>query len=66
MKIFTPAFFYFFLIGIHLMQGRTATTRHGVTRKEAQKGLGNWGKLDKLSPNTPSHGNQYIESYPKS
>ena len=48
------------------MQGRTATTRHGVTRKEAQKGLGNWGKLDKLSPNTPSHGNQYIESYPKS
>ena len=21
------------------MQGRTATTRHGVTRKEAQKGL---------------------------
>ena len=31
--------FYFFLIGIHPMQGWTATTRHGVTRKEAQKGL---------------------------
>ena len=29
----------FFLIGIHPMQGCTATTRHGVTRKEAQKGL---------------------------
>ena len=27
----------FFLIGIHSMQGWTATTRHGVTRKEAQK-----------------------------
>ena len=27
----------FFLIGIHSMQGLTATTRHGVTRKEAQK-----------------------------
>ena len=30
---------FFFLIGIHPMQGCTATTRHGVTRKEAQKGL---------------------------
>ena len=30
---------FFFLIGIHPMQGWTATTRHGVTRKEAQKGL---------------------------
>ena len=29
----------FFLIGIHSMQGLTATTRHGVTRKEAQKRL---------------------------
>ena len=29
----------FFLIGIHSMQGWTATTRHGVTRKEAQKRL---------------------------
>ena len=28
--------------------------------------LGNLGKSDKLSPNTPSHGHQYIESYPKS
>ena len=31
--------FFFFLIGIHSMQGWTATTRHGVTRKEAQKKL---------------------------
>ena len=30
---------FFFLIGIHSMQGWTATTRHGVTRKETQKGL---------------------------
>ena len=29
----------FFLIGIHPMQGWTATTRHGVTRKKAQKRL---------------------------
>ena len=29
----------FFLIGIHSMQGWTTTTRHGVTRKEAQKRL---------------------------
>ena len=29
----------FFLTGIHSMQGQTATTRHGVTRKEAQKRL---------------------------
>ena len=29
----------FFLIGVHSMQGRTATTKHGVTRKEAQKRL---------------------------
>ena len=27
----------FFLIGINSMQGWTATTRHGLTRKEAQK-----------------------------
>ena len=32
-------FFFFFLIGIHSVQGWTATTRHGVTRKEAQKRL---------------------------
>ena len=29
----------FFLIGIRSMQGLTATTRHRVTRKEAQKRL---------------------------
>ena len=33
------SFVLFFLIGIHCMQGRTATTRLGVTRKEAQKRL---------------------------
>ena len=30
---------FFFLIGIHPMQGSTTTTRHGVTRKKAQKRL---------------------------
>ena len=30
---------FLFLIGIHSIQGGTATTRHGVTRKEAQKRL---------------------------
>ena len=29
----------FFLIGIHPKQGWTPTTRHGVTRKKAQKRL---------------------------
>ena len=32
-------FVCFFLIGIHSMQGWTATMRHGFTRKEAQKRL---------------------------
>ena len=36
---FISTIFFFFLIGIHPLQGWTATTRHGVTRKEAQKGL---------------------------
>ena len=36
---FMSDYLYFFLIGIHSMQGWAATTRHGVTRKEAQKGL---------------------------
>ena len=27
----------FFLIGIHFMQGWTATTRHGVNKKKKQK-----------------------------
>ena len=30
---------FFFLIGIHSMQDWTATTRHAVTRNEAQKRL---------------------------
>ena len=34
-----PSFFFFFLIGIHHMQGLKATARHGVTKKEVQKGL---------------------------
>ena len=29
--------YFYYLIEIHSMQGRTVTTRHGVTRKEAQK-----------------------------
>ena len=32
-------FSFFFLIGVHPMQGLTATTRHGVTRKKARKRL---------------------------
>ena len=35
----------FFLIGIHSMQGRTATTRHGVTRKKSTKRLKHTGNL---------------------
>ena len=30
---------FFFKIGIHSMQGFTATTRHGVTRKRSTKRL---------------------------
>ena len=36
---FQTYLFFFFLIGIHPMQGSTVTTRHGVTRKKAQKRL---------------------------
>ena len=35
----------FFLIGIHSMQGWTATTRHGVTRKRNTKRLKHTGNL---------------------
>ena len=35
----TLRIFFFFLIGIYSMQGWTATMRHGVTRKEAEKRL---------------------------
>ena len=35
----------FFLIGIYPMQGLTATTRHGVTRKKAQKRFQDIGNL---------------------
>ena len=38
-NILTYYFFIFFLIGIYSMQGWTATTKHGVTKKEAQKRL---------------------------
>ena len=37
--ILTSFFFFFFLIGICSMQGCTATTRHGVTRKGSTKRL---------------------------
>ena len=36
---YTVTIWFFFLIGIHSMQGETATMRHGVTRKEAQKNV---------------------------
>ena len=35
---------FFFKIGIHSMHGRTATTRHGVTRKRNTKRLPHTGK----------------------
>ena len=35
----------FFLIGIRSMQGRTATIRHGVTRKRSTKRLKHTGNL---------------------
>ena len=38
-------FFFFNLIGIHSMQGWTATTRHGVTRKISSKRLRHTGNL---------------------
>ena len=37
--VFSAISNFFFLIGIHSMQGWTATMRHGVTRKKAQKRL---------------------------
>ena len=37
--------FFLFLIGIHSMQGWTATTRHGVTRKRNTKRLRHKGNL---------------------
>ena len=43
-------FFCFFLVGIHPMQGWTATARHGVTRKEAQKGLQDIEDLFRKNP----------------
>ena len=36
---------HFFIISIHSMQGWTATTRHGVTRKRSTKGLKHTGNL---------------------
>ena len=36
---------FFFIIGIHYMQGSTATTRHGVTRKRKTKNLMHAGNL---------------------
>ena len=37
--------FFFFLIGIHSMQGWTATKRHGVTRKRSTKRLEHTGNM---------------------
>ena len=37
--VLEKGFFNFVLIGIHFMQGWTATTRHGVTRKKTTKRL---------------------------
>ena len=37
--------FFFFLIRIHSMQCRTATTRHGVTKKRNTKRLSHTGNL---------------------
>ena len=39
--------YLFFLIGIHSMQGWTATTRHGVTEKKSRKRLEHTGNLFK-------------------
>ena len=33
--------YYFFFIGVHFMEGSTATMRQGVTRKQAKKRLQN-------------------------
>ena len=40
----------FVLIGIHSMQDWTATVRHGVTRKEAQKRLQDTKNLFRKNP----------------
>ena len=37
-------FSFFFLIGIHPMQGWTATTRHGVTRKKSTEKITGYRK----------------------
>ena len=41
---------FFFLIGIHPMQGRTATTRHGVTRKKSTKKITGYRKSVQKEP----------------
>ena len=38
-------FLFFYLIEIHSMQGWTAATRHGVTRKRSTKRLNQTGNL---------------------
>ena len=43
--IIFQSFCFFFLIGIHSMQGWTATMRHGVTRKRSTKRLEHTGNL---------------------
>ena len=44
-KVESVFFFLFFLIGIHSIQGWTATTGHGVTRKRNTKRLRHTGNL---------------------
>ena len=41
---------FFFKIGIHSMQGWTATTRYGVTRKRTTKRLKHTGNLFRKTP----------------
>ena len=43
-------FFFCFLIGIHSMQGWTATTRHGVTRERSKKRLKHTRNLFRKNP----------------
>ena len=44
-KLLDASFFIIFLIGIHSMQGWTATARHGVTRKRSTKRSKHIGNL---------------------
>ena len=45
------------------MQGWTATTRHGVTRKEVQKGLQDTENLITGNPKTVYYGTETISAF---